>query len=948
MEYGTTTWRIIGPKARRKKHMKHLPSITKLTALIVFGLMLAIIPSQAINQHPTSPPQRLFDPYFTWQDNFETEEHIDPLLSHDYELNNGKVGIQNTIPAWLDPTWTRLKPITLINNASILTDYAVHLTIAYDTDMRPDYGDLRFKHQDFITTWLDYWIEDSDNATASIWVKIPSIPHGTSTLYLFYGNPIAETQSDYYSVFTTWQEAWPNDERITYHSNDEGAWDPEIDYGANTFLVLWEEGQAFYPPYTWGYKQEIRGSLYNLDGTQIITDQQIFNDNTFYYHNENPSAVYGTDRFFVAWEHYATNADPSITTMDIMGRTVQNDNGFLVLGSVVTVCDAADCQADPFTAYDSINHHFVVAWEDARNGMTNLNVYAHLLDASGNPIGPEKTISSAANNQCKPWITFDAQHSQFLFVWEEGAAEDSGPFSIKARFFNANLDPVGSEMTLATGTNTTDYFFPAVAYSELSQRYIITWNDGDISASNWHGNVWARIIDYTGDILVDNFILKAGNFVRTDVTPYLPSTFLVTFDSNGDIWGKMVSSNGTVFPEDIQMSASSAAVADWAKITVGQNNIFVTWEDTRIGYPYPWDDMSDVYGNIWHLNFPGSSDVFAQVGSELQEILSAEVTSKPLVPENLVSWHQFLVESDGSITFNILDTDGTILLDGVSSGEDLSSIDPIMYPGIRAQAILTRTNPSYTPLLDSWSIIYAGTDHDPPETTIENITGVHGLNNWYVGNVRIILSFTDGQYGSGVNHTYFRIDQGAVKTYDPASGIRLPQDATGDPNTLYGSWNVWYWSDDLAGNTETPQGPVKISIDKVQPYCSIWMPSDGGSIPRHGGFWVQVIAQDNGSGVAYVSFDVGPPYENPVIVTSDDPVGSGNYKWYCDRDYSALQWKHIIAQAYDASGLMYEDNIYVHVTLGLDEQVNHGSHQSLFVQLLEWILQHLFPYHSFR
>lgn len=922
---------------------RHLSSVTKLTALMIFGMLLAIIPSQALKPSPqASQPPRLFDPYYTWVDGFDTEEYIDPLLSHDYVLKDGKVGIENTIPAWLDPAWTRLKPITLTNNGSTLTNYAVHLTIAYDTDMRSDYGDIRFKHQDFITSWLDYWIEACDNVTASIWVKIPSIPPGTSTLYLFYGNPSAESQSDYYSVFTTWQEVWPNDERVTYHSNDEGAWDPEVDFGASQFLVTWEEGQAFYPPYTWGYKQEIRGSVYGLDGSPIITDQQIFNDGTFYYHNENPSSAYGTDRFFVAWEHYAPTADPGITTMDIKARTVQVEGGSLILGNVVTVCDAPDCQADAYTTYDSVNHRFSVVWEDCRNGMTNINVYGHVFDSSGNPIGTEKVISDAANNQCKPWAAFDPQHDQYLIVWEEGEAQDTGPFSVKARLFNENLDPIGAEMTIATGSDTLDYFFPAVAYSELAQRFIITWNDGDISASNWHGNVWARIMDYTGNTTVDNFILKAGNFVRTDVTPYLPSTFLVTFDSNGNIWGKMVSSNGTVFPEDIQMSASSAAVADWAKMTLGENNVFVSWEDTRIMYPSPWDDMPDVYANIWHMNIPGSSDVSAAVGPELQEVLSAQVTSKPLTPTNLVSWYQFLVESEGSITFNILDTDGTVLLASVSSGEDLSSIDPVLHPGIRAQAVLVRTNPSYTPLLDSWSIVYVGTDHDPPETTIENITGTHGLNGWYIGNVRITLSATDGQYGSGVNHTYFRIDQGATKEYDPASGIRLPQDATGDPTTLSGSWNVYYWSVDFAGNTETPQGPVKVSIDKLQPYCSIWDPSDGDKIPKHGGFWVQATVRDNGSGVAYVAFSTGPGTGEPVIVTKDDPAGSGNYKWFCDQKFTAGEWTHIIAQGYDNAGNMYESNIYVHASLSYHPPGHSLGY--LLLQLFEWIWQHL-PWH---
>ena len=43
----------------------------------------------------------------------------------------------------------------------------------------------------------------------------------------------------------------------------------------------------------------------------------------------------------------------------------------------------------------------------------------------------------------------------------------------------------------------------------------------------------------------------------------------------------------------------------------------------------------------------------------------------------------------------------------------------------------------------------------------------------------------------------------------------------------------------------------------------------------------------------------------------DNPPGSGNYKWLCNRQYTKQQWRHIIAQVYDYAGHMYEYNIFV-------------------------------------
>ena len=78
--------------------------------------------------------------------------------------------------------------------------------------MQTDYDDIRFKHEDYPLSWLEYWIESKNTTTVNVWVLIPNIPLGESTFYLFYGNPLATSQSDFNEVFT-WQTEW-TDERL--------------------------------------------------------------------------------------------------------------------------------------------------------------------------------------------------------------------------------------------------------------------------------------------------------------------------------------------------------------------------------------------------------------------------------------------------------------------------------------------------------------------------------------------------------------------------------------------------------------------------------------------------------------------------------------------------------------------------------------------------------------
>ncbi len=905
----------------------------RLVVVTIFTFMILTSASQGIVNQDITIDKSNFrkissvplgdDPFFTWEDDFETTQWIDPdpSLSFDYELGN--VGgdtvafMKNTYELWTDPDWTKMKQIT-ITSSSPLSEYAVLINVEYDGDMQDDYDDLRFKHEENPSVWCDYWIESAGSNEALIWVKIDYIPTGNSILSMFYGNPGASGMSDFYDVFNEWEENWPNDERVTEHLPKEGSWDPDVCFGNDGFLVIWEEGQYFIPPFTVGFKQELRASIYDPDGDVLVDDELVYKPSTTYYRNENPSVAYGGNgNFFVAWEHYANTQNPGITTMDIYGRTVKRNGGGLSLGTVRNICTADNCQADPNVEFDSVNDQYLVVWEDARSSTNDYNIYGRLYDTDGSPVGSEVTICGESNCQTEPWVAFDSVNGQYMILWEEGLTPEDGPFRIMGGLYDAEtLTELWSD-TIAEPSGwpnyDVDYNFPCVEFSEEAEVFIVTWNDGDISDDDWLGNVYGMLIDTSGDTVVDSFTIKTGNYIRTDIVPYLTTHFFVSYNSDNKIWGKLVSSDGFVLSDDIRLSASNSAEADWANMAVGAGKIFVSWEDTRVEYTPPWNDNPDVYGNLWTLNIPSGSDVSYSIGVEKDLILDAQITSKKIPEDPVIEWSEFNVFYDvsegGSITFNILDSSATIvLMTDINDGEDLSGIDSETYPQIRLQAQFERNNPSFTPLLDYWSVKYVGVDEDPPVTTIDEIVGTLGENGWYRSNVKIYLDATDGQYGTGVDKTYYKVDNGDVQEYDDNTGINLPD---GDPYALCGENNVYYWSVDKAGNEEDQNGPEHIKIDKGPPHCIIWDPPDRAKVPMEGGFWVQTDATDNCSEIWYVRFDVGPPYENPVLVYEDDPPGSGNYEWYCDRSTPKPEWRHLIAVAVDYAGHEYESNIYI-------------------------------------
>ncbi|GAG91524.1 unnamed protein product, partial [marine sediment metagenome] len=78
-----------------------------------------------------------------------------------------------------------------------------------------------------------------------------------------------------------------------------------------------------------------------------------------------------------------------------------------------------------------------------RQTRNNYNIYGKLYDVNGNQVGGEKTICSAANSQCEPWVAFDSVNEQYMIVWEEGETPDDGPFDIWVGLFNSDLNCIG-------------------------------------------------------------------------------------------------------------------------------------------------------------------------------------------------------------------------------------------------------------------------------------------------------------------------------------------------------------------------------------------------------------------------------------------------------------------------------------------------------------------------
>ncbi len=120
--------------------------------------------------------------------------HVVPPVAYNITNVTGSVVASESMTCdWWNTSWSRRKPIT-ITSASALSDYQINLTVDYESEIAPDFDDLRFASDD--GSELPYWIENkTDNVSADLWINVSSIPAGESTIYMYYGNDAASSAS---------------------------------------------------------------------------------------------------------------------------------------------------------------------------------------------------------------------------------------------------------------------------------------------------------------------------------------------------------------------------------------------------------------------------------------------------------------------------------------------------------------------------------------------------------------------------------------------------------------------------------------------------------------------------------------------------------------------------------------------------------------------------------
>jgi hypothetical protein len=162
-----------------------------------------------------------------------------------------------------------------------------------------------------------------------------------------------------------------------------------------------------------------------------------------------------------------------------------------------------------------------------------------------------------------------------------------------------------------------------------------------------------------------------------------------------------------------------------------------------------------------------------------------------------------------------------------------------------------------------------------PPTTTAAVSGTMGDNDWYVSNVQVTLTATDGKWPTGVNYTMYKVDTGAWTEYSTPVIVD-----TDGPHTVY------FYSVDIAGNIEN-ESSVSFKMDKTAPVITEFTATAQNAMKNK--WLLECDATDATSGIVLVEF-----YADDALVGS---VTAEPYSFEVDGKIHTAQ-----CIVYDAAG----------------------------------------------
>jgi hypothetical protein len=372
---------------------------------------------------------------------------------------------------------------------------------------------------------------------------------------------------------------------------------PKVAYNStdNEYLVVWEDERNSTTT-DW----DIYGQRVSVDGTLLGGNFPI---STAVERQRDPAVAYNStdNEYLVVWHD---SGDPASDDLDTYGQRVSSA-GTLV-GDNFPISTAAGYQWHPAVAYNSAGNEYLVVWEDFRNFSLNYqDIYGQRVGADGTLAGGNFPISSVAEIQVEPSLTYNSANNAYLVVWRDLRNRPTTMADVYGQIVSSSASLVGGNFAISLAAG--DQWAPEVAYNSTDNEYLVVW--WDLRNGLGNSDVYGRRVSGAGAVLGGEVPISTVATGQSGPSVAYNSTdneYLVAwydhrnYATNGtDIYGQRVSGAGTLAGGNFAIStlAESQFFPSVVYNTTDKEYLVVLeddrdWRNERCG------SGPDIYGQI--------------------------------------------------------------------------------------------------------------------------------------------------------------------------------------------------------------------------------------------------------------------------------------------------------------------------------------------------------------
>ncbi|RLF65413.1 MAG: hypothetical protein DRN30_04025, partial [Thermoplasmata archaeon] len=355
------------------------------------------------------------------------------------------------LPYWIESYSTSngyVLPITITEQSGQnLTDYQVLITITNTTilsHMKSDAGDIRFFETQVTDPYtettgkLPYWIELKNDTMLKVWVKLNLTANQSKTIYMYYGNPSASSESNGDAVFEFFDD----------FDTDKGY--TEVGLGSysvsnSIITVTWEDNRA--------------GMDYNV----ILNDSFTFSANQYIerirMRTTQQVEIMGTTHAgganidtapYCTYTYYGTQGDDSTNQIYFADEMYSGSGNFEVLETILA------CEGDKIA--------LTIDYDEGTTGTYSFDVdwIAIRKYVSVEPsvtIGTEQTVTTELQGQATiwvkvPYIPANGQTVIYMYYGNPDATSESNGTAVFEFFDDFDTDKNYQNVGAGSGTYT--------------------------------------------------------------------------------------------------------------------------------------------------------------------------------------------------------------------------------------------------------------------------------------------------------------------------------------------------------------------------------------------------------------------------------------------------------------------------------------------------------------